>query len=350
MRRRNRRDSLRELSVIAFGLLSLLAVYLWARCGDEWSCVVDNVLNVGYQVLPQLGWVFGIYATVLIAVYVAALGLQRSNAESGLASWRKIGLFSEFFAAALVPAIAAAVLALISDPTQRALLLVVVPISLALLVLSLELGGLVTLNTVQQVEIWKRTSKQAREIMPRLQERTKLPWLLVVFANAAVTALGGWLIAVSITRPAARPAYELAILGGNLMSGFWVMFTASFALAASYTSLTNRGRILWAASVVVAPVLLFLFGASFIDVNPIRLFAAVAMMGTAGISLVLILVGSRMLGDCGGDWSIGSAALLQAARSIARLYLRATQELYLEEKANQTRHGERAQREEAHRA
>lgn len=321
---RSARETLIELLALAYVMSSVVAVVLWWRGGGDWAGVWDEAVRAGEGVLPELGWVFGVYVPTLLGFYVLVIGEQLAQLTHVGRVRRLLGAVAEVSFAALVPGVLLALLYCVTEPDHLGELFVIVPTLGLLLFLVVQLGALVVFDTSVQLADALAAQARARAQLRALRPRSRKQVGLVIAVNIAVVA------ALGCATVAAAGAWSwladgltlvlvLAVAGAALLCTFAAFVAATIAGA---TVISRIGATI--GLVAMWAVTLFFSWTLWLQAHHDVIPAIVGLIVMAAAATLTATLRPRRSWRLVADWTLTGAARTLLARVAARTHAKTT--------------------------
>lgn len=290
---------------------------LWLVSGGDLASIWGVSVDAGAVVLEHLGWAFGVYVPTLLGFYVLVTGEQLGYGDDAGRLRRLLGGVAELSFAALLPGVALVAFYCLSDPRNIGALFVVLPATLMLGFLTVELGAFVVFDTHVQLADATRLRDEAATRLRLLRRRSRQPVTLVMFGTVlTLTAVG------TIVLGATNDWAWISQWQTYGVTGFWALYVSvgGLLVALARTKSAGPSRVVAVLGIIVAWVLP---GVLTLTQDPAALLpiipSAVAVAGLAGTSAFwprhpkpkLVL-----------EWCLAGAGATIAARAAVRTYRR----------------------------
>ena len=276
----------------------------------------------GNEVLQHIGWGFGVYIPVLLSFYAIVIGGQLVASSTASATRRTLGAVAQMIAATLVPALLLIFAGCIHDPSEAGALVMIIPVTVVTFFLAVQLGGFIVFEDALKLSAAKRDQAWARSRLPALRARGRRALWLVLTVNATF----GGVIAFALTD-------SLASLEGPywLLLLVYVLFSFGLALVNAFGVQTLRAAQDRSSAAIawLAPVSTNLLAVTVI----LNLFIFSSHVGSIALASALIfcmlstLWPRRFMGRFLLNWTVQGAGTAYAARSLVRLYAKASREI-----------------------
>ncbi|WP_344691884.1 hypothetical protein [Microbacterium esteraromaticum] len=295
---------------------------LWLISSGDPASLWNVSVDAGAVVLDHLGWAFGVYVPTLLGFYVLVTGEQLGSGDDAGRLRRLLGGVAELSFAALLPGVALVALYCLSDPRHIGALFVVLPATLMLGFLAVELGVFVVFDTHVQLADATRLRNEAATRLRRLKRRSRQPATLVVLGTVlTLTAVGAFVLSATNEWAWIWQWQAYAI------TGFWALYASGGGLlvALARTKSLVLTRVLVVSGVVLAwawPVGLALIqtGTALLPIVPAA--ATVAALAAASAFWPTRRGSRRVI-----EWSLAGVGALVASRGAARQYRRSARRI-----------------------
>lgn len=181
-----------SFSVILTHLIAALIIK-YAFSVHTWPEAFDWLMHVGSSLITDVGWIYGVYTTILLALYALVFGEEIAATKRNSDSIRRrAGWTSMAITALLAPAVSMILCAAIVEPSRQGLLFALVPITGILIVLSASVSRFTAAEPDIRIRMHKRSiaaSRAALKTLPRAPRAYRAKTLASIALNTVLSTL-----------------------------------------------------------------------------------------------------------------------------------------------------------------
>ncbi|NEN07846.1 hypothetical protein G3T36_18475 [Diaminobutyricibacter tongyongensis] len=312
-------EALVDILGISLFLGVILTVTMSALAGADLAALFALLSAAGGELYGQLGWVFGIFFTALIAFYVGVIGDQISDERGRLRF--VLGAIAQTIASFMLVGLLVILFSFFSHPERWATLLFIVPAAGLVLFLATQLGAFVIPDTTVRLRLAAADRDRARATLPRLKPRSRRPWLAVWLVDSTLIGVIALIVGLPATTPPSVPLLFVSLVAGSALVNLW----CGLARYLWILDVSRASRTLDVA-LGLSPIVIFAgLGIAFVFTSSLWAGLSILVMVTlcAGVTTMPLRWNQAVPPQWLVDWTVGGVVIRIAARSSVKRYVRA---------------------------